>query len=327
MNKLMTCIILAVSMVLTVPSEELNMGSQRAAIFMNPVNQVFSFRFEEKEITNVNEDMTENIITKDDFSASEEIEEVEETITIEPAEKIMYAAKNVNIRKNYDKDSEKVGELTTGDSINITGICSNGWYRREYQSQEVYIAGNYLNETKPEVQQAEITPAIAPYEGFVQKEGNVDDKWLYEIEARYVVIPENIRGHFQRNGWSIVCTEYDLGARFFDSQIRCGGVTDYENKTIWIEDRQSAMRFVSHEIGHYIDKQNGWMSSSQEFWDIYCSEVETLRSLIKTHPNNLATPKEYFAEAYSTIIVNQDLMIENCPNTYDYIMNCANNLE
>ncbi len=274
--------------------------------------------FEEKEITDVNDNM------KEDIPAAEEIEE---TVTIELTEKTMYAVKNVNIRKNYDKNSEKVGELTTGDSINITGIYSNGWYRGEYQSQEVYIAGNYLSETKPEVQQVETAPAIAPYEGFVQKEGNVDDKWLYEIEARYVVIPENIRGHFQRNGWSIVCTEYDLGARFFDSQIRCGGVTDYENKTIWIEDRQSAMRFVPHEIGHYIDKQNGWASSSQEFWDIYCSEVETLRSLIKTHPNNLATPKEYFAEAYSTIIVNQNLMIENCPNTYDYIMNCANSLK
>ena len=318
MNKLMTCIMLAVSMVLTVPGEELNTGSQRAAIFMSPVNQIFSFRFEEKEITDVNDNM------KEDIPAAEEIEE---TVTIEPAEKTMYAMKNVNIRKNYDKNSEKVGELTTGDSINITGICSNGWYRGEYQSQEVYIAGNYLSETKPEVKQVETVPAITSYEGFVQKEGNVDDKWLYEIEARYVVIPENIRGHFQRNGWSIVCTEYDLGARFFDSQIKCGGVTDYENKTIWIEDRQSAMKFVPHEIGHYIDKQNGWTSSSQEFWDIYCSEVETLRSLIKTHPNNLATPKEYFAEAYATIIVNQDLMVENCPNTYDYIINCANSLE
>lgn len=318
MNKLMTCIMLAVSMVLTVPSEELNTGSQRAAIFMSPVNQIFSFRLEEKEITDVNDNM------KEDIPAAEEIEE---TVTIELTEKTMYAMKNVNIRKNYDKNSEKVGELTTGDSINITGIYSNGWYRGEYQSQEVYIAGNYLSETKPEVQQVEMTPAITSYEGFVQKEGNVDDKWLYEIEARYVAIPENIRGHFQRNGWSIVCTEYDLGARFFDSQIKCGGVTDYENKTVWIEDRQSAMRFVPHEIGHYIDKQNGWTSSSQEFWDVYCSEVEVLRSLIKTHPNNLATPKEYFAEAYATIIVNQDLMVENCPNTYDYIMNCANSLE
>lgn len=318
MNKLMTCIMLVASMVLSVPGEELNTGSQRAAIFMSPVNQIFSFRFEEKEITDVNDNM------KEDIPAAEEIEE---TVTIEPAEKTMYAVKNVNIRKNYDKNSEKVGELTTGDSINITGICSNGWYRGEYQSQEVYIAGNYLSETKPEVKQVETVPAITSYEGFVQKEGNVDDKWLYEIEARYVVIPENIRGHFQRNGWSIVCTEYDLGARFFDSQIKCGGVTDYENKTIWIEDRQSAMRFVPHEIGHYIDKQNGWTSSSQEFWDIYCSEVEMLRSLIKTHPNNLATPKEYFAEAYATIIVNQDLMVENCPNTYDYIINCANSLE
>ena len=80
MNKLMTCIMLAVSMVLTVPSEELNTGSQRAAIFMNPVNQVFSFRFEEKEITNVNEDMTEEIVVKEDIPESEEIEKIKSEV-------------------------------------------------------------------------------------------------------------------------------------------------------------------------------------------------------------------------------------------------------
>ncbi len=66
--------------------------------------------------------------------------------TITDYEAIMYAVNSVNVRQLPDADSDRIGHLDKGDSVNVTGIVSNGWYRIEFKDGEYYVNGRYLSD-------------------------------------------------------------------------------------------------------------------------------------------------------------------------------------
>lgn len=66
--------------------------------------------------------------------------------TITDYEATMYAVASVNVRQLPDADSDRVGHLNEGDSVNVTGIVSNGWYRIEFKGGEYFVNGRYLSD-------------------------------------------------------------------------------------------------------------------------------------------------------------------------------------
>ena len=233
----------------------------------------------------------------------------------------MFATNSVNVRELPSKDYSKVGLLSSGDSIEVSGICSNGWYQVVYNGTYAYVFGEYLSSEEP-------SQTNSGYSGFILSDG-VDDKWLSKLESNYNKVPQNVRDKFESDGWSIICTSQKLGIMFYsDSSLSVQAVTDQLNRKIWVEGRDAAMSSVIHEIGHYIDisSSSSWLSSEQEFFDIFEEEVESFRSVVNTHANNTKTTFEYFAEAYEVSIEHPDLILKYCPKTYEYVMRCSNAL-
>lgn len=237
-----------------------------------------------------------------------------------PQRSTMYATSSVNIRKEPSKDSNKVGLLSHGNEIEISGVCDNGWYQVVYGGGVAYISGKYLTDSKP------LVVSYPSYEGFIVNGGNVADKWLFKLDANYCKIPENVRSSFQRNGWRVVCTSEDLGDKFFSSQVTVQAVADRGSKTIYVEAREAAMTSILHEIGHYIDWECGWVSSTKAFMSIYKSEVDVFKSVVTTNDNNTSSATEYFAEAYQVYLEYPELLSKYCPCTYSYVVGYSGSL-
>ena len=81
--------------------------------------------------------------------------EPEEVKPIKPVYKevdeTVYAKSTVNVRKGPSTDYDKVGSLSTGDSVKRIGIGDNGWSKVIYKDEERFVHNDYLTTTKPVV--------------------------------------------------------------------------------------------------------------------------------------------------------------------------------
>ena len=104
--------------------------------------------------------------TADDVTVTEETASTEEIGIIE-MDAIMYATTSVNERKEPSADSEKIGSLSIGEEVHVTGQTQDEqWYRIEISGiDEGFVASQYLSNDKPIIEQpesqapAESTPA------------------------------------------------------------------------------------------------------------------------------------------------------------------------
>lgn len=71
--------------------------------------------------------------------------------TYKDMEKTMYATKRVNVRDLPDSSGKKLGSLSAGDEVKVTGQCNETkWYRFEYKGKVGYASKDYFSETKPQ---------------------------------------------------------------------------------------------------------------------------------------------------------------------------------
>ncbi len=75
----------------------------------------------------------------------------EATVAVEDisGEVYMYAKSSVNVREKPDANSERVGGLSEGEKVQVTGKAANGWYRIKFDGGEYFVSGNYLTEDAP----------------------------------------------------------------------------------------------------------------------------------------------------------------------------------
>ncbi len=76
--------------------------------------------------------------------------EISADYTITDYEAVMYAVASVNVRQLPDADSDRIGHLDKGESVNVTGIVTNGWYRIEIKNSEYFVNGRYLSDVYEE---------------------------------------------------------------------------------------------------------------------------------------------------------------------------------
>ncbi|MBQ3408826.1 MAG: cadherin-like beta sandwich domain-containing protein [Clostridia bacterium] len=69
--------------------------------------------------------------------------------TFKSANETVYATGNINIRKSYSADSDKLGSLQTGDKVTRTGIGDNGWSKVTYNGTTGYIKSSLLTTEEP----------------------------------------------------------------------------------------------------------------------------------------------------------------------------------
>lgn len=77
------------------------------------------------------------------------VEKEQEKMKIKAVSETVYATAGVHIRESYTTDSEVLGSLAKGNSVQRTGVCENGWSRVQYKSKDAYIYGEYLTTEKP----------------------------------------------------------------------------------------------------------------------------------------------------------------------------------
>ena len=71
----------------------------------------------------------------------------------------MYAITTVNIRSEASTDSDKVGALSTGESILVIGVTADElWYRVEEGETIGFVSSAYLSLEKPVIESAVSTP-------------------------------------------------------------------------------------------------------------------------------------------------------------------------
>nr|WP_300831314.1 SH3 domain-containing protein [uncultured Acetatifactor sp.] len=62
----------------------------------------------------------------------------------------MYARAAVNVRNQPSTDGEKVGQLTQGQEVTVTGQCEEtGWYQIELNGEKAFVSNSYIVAEKP----------------------------------------------------------------------------------------------------------------------------------------------------------------------------------
>ena len=85
--------------------------------------------------------------TPDDEVVTEEDRNI---FTYTKLNKTMYATNSVNVRSNPTVGGDKLGGLTKGQSVKVTGQCNEtDWYRIEFNGGVAYVSNGYLSDTKP----------------------------------------------------------------------------------------------------------------------------------------------------------------------------------
>lgn len=77
------------------------------------------------------------------------VEQAKQQMNIKAVDETTYATAGVHIRASYSTDSEVLGNLAQGQSIQRTGVCDNGWSRVNYNGTDAYIYGDYLTTQAP----------------------------------------------------------------------------------------------------------------------------------------------------------------------------------
>ena len=106
---------------------------------------------EETTTEAINTEVENETSTQTESETSQPSEEPSEPqYTYTDLNKTMYAKSSVNVRSLPSTDGQKLGGLSKGQEVSVTGQCNEtGWYRIEYNGGVAYISSNYLTTTKP----------------------------------------------------------------------------------------------------------------------------------------------------------------------------------
>jgi len=140
------------------------------------------------------------------------------------------------------------------------------------------------------------------------------------------LLPAKVYEKLARNGWVVYIVD-NVGntVGMYDNNILALCVPDQRYVVLGSACQESDA--ILHELGHAVDAELKYPSTSRDFGLIYGEEVPIF---IKTHLTakaNTATATEYFAEAFQEYIINPTYLYNNCPKTYTFINACLNSFE
>ena len=76
------------------------------------------------------------------------VEEKPKEIKVNKEGKVNVSSGTLNVRKSYDADSTKLGELKNNAKVEIVATVSNGWLRIKYKDGYGYVNGKYVDGIK-----------------------------------------------------------------------------------------------------------------------------------------------------------------------------------
>ena len=104
-----------------------------------------------------------------------------------------------------------------------------------------------------------------------EKDGTVDNSNIHIVNSELKKIPESIMEQFQKNGWHIYVTDTDINQKFYQGKYSTVlGTTQYADKKIYIANTsQAATESTIHEVGHFVDYSNGFLSDQEKFKEFH----------------------------------------------------------
>ena len=268
-------------------------------------NQKIEANIDTNEILSL-EDIDETISTNDNKETTEDKSFVEYTYTNLNEE--MYVTTSLNVRSGPSADYDVIGSLKYSDKAKIIGQCNEtGWYKINFKNSDGYVSNKYL------------TDELTIISGVCQIDGNVDPYYQDLVNKQLAKLPNWVLDRFVDAGWNIYVTDKDIDDYFCDGIYgSCLGLTIYDSKVIYIEARENAINSATiHEIGHFIDCYNNFLSSTPAYLEIFSLEEASLRSAFNL--NIYWDNKEFFAESLYFYYTQNTVLKNAAPTIYTYI--------
>lgn len=116
---------------------------------------------------------TTNTNNKNNTDNNKKTEEKKSEPTFKSANDTMYATGDINVRKSYSADSDKIGSLKAGEKVTRTGVGDNGWSKVSYNGTTGYIKTSLLTDKEQKksddkslktlsIEGVELNPAFDP---------------------------------------------------------------------------------------------------------------------------------------------------------------------
>ena len=192
--------------------------------------------------------------------------------TFKSANDKVYATGDINIRKSYSADSDKIGTLKSGESVTRTGISDNGWYKVSYNGGTGYIKTSLLTteepskasdkalktlEVTPEGLDPEFDPETTSYtlnvgadvEKLEIKAAPNDEKATVEITGNESLVAGD-------NAVKITVTAQDGTTRIYTINVKKGEVTTLGLSSLRINGYTLSPKFASNVYEYKINVLN-----------------------------------------------------------------------
>ncbi len=149
-----------------------------------------------------------------------------------------------------------------------------------------------------------ILSELDPKEYPITIEGTISVDILNSFLYYWDLIPDSIQDGFYQNGWELVVTTKTIRGNYYfgDTAGNIVGVCVYDDKTIYIYAYAQAIILV-HEMGHYFDYINSFISGKETFLEIYNTEKDTFVGLGTSLTSyGVSSVREFFAEIFMNVI-------------------------
>lgn len=217
----------------------------------------------------------------------------------------VYTKVALNVRNEPSADAKCLGTFKCGEKVFVLEKLDNGWLKVEYDNGYAYCNGKYtsVNPVSTSVVMT-TTDAGVVTPGICEKDGSATDYWMNRVNQELAYVPENVKSAFVNRGWHIYITDKNIAQTWFSGVYNSvQGVTSYNTRSIYIEQREAAMEAPVHEIGHFVDAALGYPSQSSEFAGIYNAEVGVFKAGI-SNPGCVSDTRELFAEGFYYLCKN-----------------------
>jgi hypothetical protein len=198
----------------------------------------------------------------------------------------------------YDSSNNKIANLSIGDKVQSqSSLPTDTQVQVIYNNEIGYINSEYLESTESCYIDSigTIIKSVQQDETIYKSSDTIGENLLNYAYNYWYIIPETIRQDFKQNNWKIELTNTSLSEEYnLDYNILA--ITLPDEQLIKIQATQSNIRnSLIHEVGHYVDYTNNYISESNQWKEAKSNELQYLDTTIESkYMNN----KEYFAESF-----------------------------
>lgn len=250
---------------------------------------------------------------------STEISSEEHEIT--KTKKQLYILNDCVSKYKPDEASRDFKQYTRGNKVKTIAIVDNEWFRLE--SGDYIACRNTIEPSNAFIDKAGTMITSVKPDGTIECDGDISDKILNYAYNYWYLIPENIREDFKENNWTIVLTTESI-SKMVNTTYKVSGVTLTDEKRIIIEGTQSCIRrALIHEVGHYIDYRDSFISRQSDFKKRFDENGQKLKEYNSNYTDINYGVEEYFAELYNEAFVGNSVTKFVFKDDIDYVLNAS----